>query len=244
MTQVDSTISRFVKPDMVSAMINHATLNALLGIDWEHHGILEKLRELIDREVPLDDLLVGMVLSESEFVGFAFWADEPDLVDTAKTFLRGQQPYDKVIKDGWWKRAWAWLQDFDVESEEKSAAGKRIPIAEIHSPHVPGCVGTFATTRSGALDVSIKAFGLGYQRIKRVDIQDTYEVPSTCRALTTGVKFVVHVWRHRFNGKRRALVQMIDIDGSVIDEPLPRSYSHLCGQDYQTGAAHVHSELI
>jgi hypothetical protein len=128
-----------------------------------------------------------------------------------------------------------------VEFEDKSAPGKRIPIAEIHSPHINGCVGTFATTRSAGLDVSIKAFGVGYQRVKRVNIDESYEVPSACRALTTGVEFVVHVWRHRSNGKVRALIHMIAIDGSVIDEPLLHSYQHPCSDDYQIGAERVYT---
>jgi hypothetical protein len=182
-----------------------------------------------------------MVLSGSEFINFAFWSGESNFSEQAASLIRGEQPYERIIRDGWWNRISTWLQDFDVEFERSSPPGKRIPIAEIHSPHVDGCVATFGTTQSSGLDVSIKAFGLGYQRIKRVDIQESYEVPGDCRALTTGAKFVIHVWKHRSSGKRRALIHMIDIDGSVVDEPLLHPHQHPCSNDYQSGAKRVHT---
>jgi hypothetical protein len=114
-------------------------------------------------------------------------------------------------------------------------------VAEIHAPHVNGCVGTFATTRTGALDISIKAFGLGYQKIKRIQVTNSYEQPNACGALTTGVQFVVHVWKHKFSDMRRALVQFVAIDGALAGEPLSASEPHRCGSTYKNQATRAHS---
>lgn len=242
MSEFKQLMGEFSGTNVMPMLIDDATLASLLQTrDVEQEGVPDLLRKLIKRQVPLDDPLVGMVLSESDLVRFAFWADEPDFIEAARGVLRGEQAYERIIMDGIWSRAWTWLGDFDVESVHKSTAGLRLPIAEIHSPHVEGCVGTFATTRAGSLDVSIKAFGLGYGRVKRVAIGHTYEVPSACRRLTTGVQFEVRVWKHKFSDKRRALVRVISIDGTVIDEPLDVFAQHPCGSNYRESAARIHA---
>jgi hypothetical protein len=236
MSEVKSSPSEFVGMDQISSIISHAISRPLLK---EPEIELETLRELVEKEVPLDEPLIGMLLSEPDLVSFAYWADEPDFVDSAGALLRGEQTYDKIIRDGFWRRVWTWLDDFDWESEHMSMPGQRLAIAEIHVPHIPNCVGTFATTRTGALDVSIKAFGLGYQKVKRVDVNNSYELPGACGALTTGVQFVVHVWKHKYTEKRRALIHMISIDGILVDEPLDSSVPHLCGERYRQDAASI-----
>ena len=127
MTDLKADVSSFVTPGVLPpSMLNHAVLRSLMGTDWEHHGILQKLQELEEYSMPLDDPLVGMVLSASEFVNFAFWSDESNFSEAAVSLIRGEKTYDRIIKDGWWNRAWTWLQDFDQEFEETSAPGKRI----------------------------------------------------------------------------------------------------------------------
>ena len=240
MSEVKPDFSEFVGPDVVSTMISHATSTPLLeSQEIEHPGIQHVLRQLVKGGVPLDYPLIGMLLSESDLVNFAFWSEEPEFVDAAAALLRGQQTYDKIIKDGFWNRVRTWIDDFDLEFEHKSAPGQRLAIAEIHAPHIEGCVGTFATTQTGALDVSIKAFGLGYQRVKRVTVSNSYRQPGDCGTLTTGVQFIVHVWKHKFSTQRRALIHMISIDGTLTGEPLSPSVSHPCGGTYQQDASRV-----
>ena len=240
MSEVKSNLSEFVRIDQIPRIISHAIHKGQLKApEIEHHGVLQTLRELVEKEVPLDEPLVSMLLSEPDLVSFAYWANEPDFVDSAGALLRGEQTYDKIIRDGFWRRVWTWFDDFDRESEHMSALGLRLAIAEIHVPHIPNCVGTFATTRTGAFDVSIKAFGLGYQKVKRVEVKDSYELPGACGALTTGVQFVVHVWKHKYTEKRRALIHMISIDGKLVDKPLDPSAPHLCGERYRQDAAKI-----
>jgi hypothetical protein len=223
-------------------MISHTTLSPLLE-NWEieHHGVLQTLRELVDRSFPLDDPLIAAVLAHSDLVNFAFWSEEASFIESATQVVRGRQTYDKIIRDGFWNRAWTWLDDFNLESEHTSTPGRRLRVAEIHAPHVKGCIGTFATSKSGAIDISIKAFGLGYQKVKRVAVTNSYEQPHACGALTTGVQFVVHVWKHRSSEKRRALVQFIAIDGALAGEPLSTSESHQCASGYRKLAARAHA---
>ena len=130
MNDAGERLSEFGGPDVVSTMISHTTFSALLeSQEIEHHGVLQTLRELADDDVPLDDPLVATVLSHSDFVNFAFWSEEEPFIESATEVVRGQQTYDKTIRDGFWNRAWTWLGDFDVESEHSSTPGQRLPDA-------------------------------------------------------------------------------------------------------------------
>jgi hypothetical protein len=55
------------------------------------------------------------------------------------------------------------------------------------------------------------------------------------------VQFVVHIWKHRFSAKRRALIHFIAIDGALAGERLVLSESHRCGSTYRDVAARAHS---
>jgi hypothetical protein len=234
----EQTVTEFADP--ISTMVRYST-DTLTEEEKEieHFGIPQTLRQLIEARVALDDPLVALVLPPGDLVSFAFWSEEPAFMESATALLRGHANYDKIIKDGFWNRVITWIDDFNKESEFPSTPGQRLAIAEIHAPHVTGCGGTFATTKSGALDVSIKAFGLGYQKIKRVTVSNSFEQPNACGSLTTGVQFVVHVWKHRWNDKRRALVQVISIDGTLAGEQL--TGAHRCGGTYKKVALQTHS---
>ena len=243
MNAVKSQMRKPASPAVASVAIAAAALVSLRSLlktrDVEYVGVPGVLEELKKLKIPLDDPLVGLFLSEPEFISFAFWADEADFVELAHKVIRGEQTYDNIIRDGVWNRVSTWLDGFDRESVLQPLGQQRIPIAEIHSPHIKGCDGTFATTRAGVLDVSIKAFGLGYGRAERITVSQSYVVPQECRALTTGVDFEVHVWKQKSSNKRRALVRVLDIDGSVVDEPLDPTAVHQCVNDYQTTLTRV-----
>jgi hypothetical protein len=201
--------------------------------ETEDLGIFDKLSGLVADNIALDDPLVGLVLTASDLVNFALWANEPSMMQTALEVIRTEAIYDKVIRDGFWNRVSAWLDNFDVDSEHTSAPDQRLPIAEIHSPHVDGCTASFATTRSGSFSVSITAFGLGYQRVKNVKVTNSYEVAGQCGMLTTGVDFVIRELVDKSDGRRRALVRLISIDGSLIAEPFKSHVQHPCGVGYE-----------
>jgi hypothetical protein len=207
----------------------------------EDLGVDQKLSNLIEQDVSLEDPLVALALTGSDFVDFAFWTRDSKLMERAAALVRGDITYDKVIRDGWWSRAWTWLNNFDFESEHTSAPDQRLPIAEIHSPNIEGCAASFAKTQSGAITVAIKAFGIGYQRIKRIGIKRSYEVEAQCGLLTTGVQIVVRALRNKFTGDLRALVRLINIDGTIVGQPLPPNLYHPCGPDYASAKARVTS---
>ena len=139
-------------PYLDSLMSDAAALDGLLEEgEVEIRGVLDVLEELNAKSVSLADPLVRLVVPERDFVAFAFWAAMPEFVRPASALLRGETTYATIIKDNFWNHAMTWLADFNTES--KSTDDSRLPIAEIHSPHVGGCKGTFATTQTGSLDV-------------------------------------------------------------------------------------------
>ena len=236
--------SEFADSTMIQQkLISHKTpfVSMLETMEMEHHGVFQKLRELDENKVPLNDPLVAMVLSEAELITFAFWADEPIFIDPVRTLIQGEQTYAKIVKDGIWSRAINWWEGFVFESEYWSDPENRLPVAEIHTPHIEGCVGTFATTADGALDVSIKAFGFGYQKFKQVTVDRSYEAKGSCCTLTTGVQFLVHILKQKFSDKRRAIIKRIDIDGNLICEPSKLSDPHFCGENYQNTIRNIKS---
>lgn len=242
MSYLNESLSQFADTVIPPTMVHHSTLKPLLeGQELEHHGILQALRDAEVMGIPLDDPIMTMLLPHSDLVNFAFWSEEDSFLASAAALLRGRQSYDKIVRDGFWSRAWTWLNDFDVESEQKSTPGRRLAIAEIHAPHVNGCIGTFAVGSQGALDVSIKAFGLGYQRVKRLTVGNSYEEPHGCASLTVGVEFLVYIWKHRFSDKRRALIKMIGIDETMSGARLDESVPHRCSATYREVAPRLGS---
>ena len=73
MSEVKPNLSEFIGIDLVSSIVSHDISTSLLTTpEIEHHGVLQTLRELVERNVPLDEPLVGMLLSESDLVSFAY----------------------------------------------------------------------------------------------------------------------------------------------------------------------------
>jgi hypothetical protein len=193
----------------------------------EYKGTLNTLKQLVSDGISLTALEVGLALSQADLIAFAFWSGESQLEADARLLLRGDRSYEEIVLGGFWERAWLWISDFDFETSHPCPPGQRLTIAEIHTPHVQGCSGTFASSSSGSLNIAIEVLGLKYQRIKELTIESSYEIQANCAAITTGVQFEVHTYRHRFSGKTKAVVENLDIDGIIVGESLEQR-SHQC----------------
>ena len=203
--------------------------------------VTEILSQLREAGVDLTDPLVALALPREAFIEFAFWTRQPEFEGAAAGLLRGDKGYVEVLRDGLWNRITTWLDDFDVVGTERSVEGTRVAVGEIHIPHIDGCIGTFATTRSGALDVSIKVAGLRGGRSKKITLGSEIPVPAVCRAMTTGIGYEVTVKRHRFNGSLIALCKILWIDGTLIDEDLDPQAPHPCADNYPAAKAKIPS---
>jgi hypothetical protein len=201
--------------------------------EMEDLGVLHKLQELAEMGVSLDEPLLAFAIPESDAVEFAFWAADPDLTKTAHDLIRGEITYDKAIRDGWLNRFRSWFEGFVFEGKQVSPPHQRLPIGEMHSPHVEGCSVTFAQTSSGSMGVSVKAVGLGYRRVKKVTLEDEYTEKKQCAQLTIGVEFIIHVYQSKFTGERRAHIHEIVMDSVVSGRPLPPHLEHPCGPGYE-----------
>lgn len=228
-----SSYRYFSNDELIQTVSSRPSPTSLLQhVDWAHQGIHKVLDGLVKMHVPLADPLVCMLLSQADLVNFAFWSDDSELIEIAKGVIHGNQSYQEVVLNGFWNRVWTWINDYDVEAEHQLPGDWRLKIAEIHTPHVSGCIGTFATSQSGSLDVSISGFGLGYKRVSRIAISQSYELPEACCALTTGIKVTVHVWKNKHSDKRRLLIDMIKLDGTLVGEDLGPEEWHPCGKKY------------
>jgi hypothetical protein len=201
--------------------------------ETEDPGILHKLTRLTELGTSLDEPLLAFAIPESDAVEFAFWAGDPALMQSARDLIRGDVTYDKAIRDGLLNRFRTWFEGFVFEGRQISPPHQRLPIGEMHTPHIAGCAVTFAQTSSGSLSVCLKVVGLGYQRVKKVTLEDDYTEEQQCAQLTIGVDFVVHVYRSKFTGERRALIHEITMDSAVSGRPLPSHFEHPCGPGYE-----------
>jgi hypothetical protein len=193
----------------------------------------EILARLESAGVPLDDPIVVMALPVDDFTDFAFWSDDADFVREAEDILCGRRGYVEVIRDGIWNRIAAWWKRFETVGKERSVSGARIGVAELHIPHVRGCLGKFATAQTGTLDVSIKVLGFGGGRSKRLTLGSVLTIRE-CRLLTTGAEYEITVMRRPDDGKVLALCKILSLDGTIIDEELPPNEPHYCRDDYQS----------
>ena len=191
----------------------------------------ETLTHLVKDDTDLTRPELALLLPDYDFIDFAYWSDHKELIDKAKSLIKGDTQYVQMVKDGLFQRIWTWMQDYDRDTNILPPDGYRVRIGEIHCPPIPNCTATYSTENSAAIDVEIRGLGAGGGRRTQFTMTESLLTRASCIGINTRVDLSITKWTSKFSKPDRYLVTVLDIPGPLATEEIGDDEKH-CGEPY------------
>lgn len=196
---------------------------------------------LANRFGKLEDPSVSQYITEHEFRQFAL--NTGLNVPGADDLLGGNTDYRDAISGGLLAQTLLLLTGLRLHETHGLDQEVKIPVAELHCPHVENCTATYTEKRSRGRDFSLKlevaGNGVGTSLTQSIGFSESVTTKGECLSLYKRARVAVQEWRGARDQEALYFLKIVSLIKGLSSEPVDASAYHLCGDGFQEMDDHI-----